>query len=146
MGRIRKLLALSNRERWLMVKAAALLATVRLMLSLLPFPRARRFFEWASEPSGRPIADGFPVARLAWAVEVTSAHVPGGRHCLTKAFAAQILLSRRGHPAIVRYGVLKNPNREFMAHAWLESGGTVIIGGFDPKRFAPLTPPGSPHP
>jgi len=132
MDRIRKLLNLPQNERWLLVKAAALLASIRLALRLLPFSYARRVLRWVSHPSRRLSANPISVERIAWAVNLASRFVPGAGHCLTQALAGQVLLIRRGYPAEVRFGVLRDSEKSnFMAHAWVESNGVVVIGGTD---------------
>jgi hypothetical protein len=145
MGRFRKFLGLAPRQRWLLIKAAALLATVRLSLWLLPFPTARALFDVMSRRSRRLAADPIPVVELAGAVEVASRFVPWAHHCLTKALTGRIFLIRHGHPAEVRYGVARDAKEDFLAHAWLESEGRVVIGGSDLGRYATLSPPVSPH-
>ena len=141
MGRLRKFLGLAPRQRWLLIKAAALLATVRLSLWLLPFPTARALFDGMARRSRRLAADPIPVVELAGAVEVASRFVPWAHHCLTKALAGRIFLIRHGHPAEVRFGVAREAKEDFLAHAWLESEGSVVIGGSDLGRYATLSPP-----
>ena len=47
--------------------------------------------------------------------------------CLIEAMALQDLLARRGWSAQLRIGV-RNHGESLEAHAWLESGGRVLIG------------------
>ena len=141
MGRLRKFLGLAPHQRWLLIKAATLLSTVRLLLWLLPFPTARALFDGMSRRSQRLAADPIPVVELAGAVEVASRFVPWAHHCLTKALTGRIILIRHGHPAEVRYGVAREAKEDFLAHAWLESEGSVVIGGSDLGRYATLSPP-----
>jgi hypothetical protein len=49
-----------------------------------------------------------------------------------------VLLARRGHPALLRIGVLKGEEGRLEAHAWLESKGRIVIGGSELERFTPL--------
>jgi hypothetical protein len=58
--------------------------------------------------------------------------------CLTEAVVAQVMLARRGHPATLRIGVARSEEGRFEAHAWVESGGRVMIGGHELGRYAPL--------
>lgn len=140
MERIRKFLALSSAERWLLVKGALLLAIVRVTLAFLPYPRARGLVDRVSSPV-RPIqADRATVRTIAWAVDLASRFVPGGGHCLSKAITTQIFLARRGFHAEVRFGALKDPMEEFIAHAWLEYEGEVLIGGENLGRYSVLNP------
>lgn len=128
----------------MLIKAAVLLGGVRLSLWLLPFPTARSLIDRASRRSRRLAGDPLSVDQIAWTVEVASRVVPGGGHCLSKALSAQILLLRRGYPAEVRYGAVKESTADFIAHAWLESDGRIVIGGENLNRYATLTPRGNP--
>jgi len=76
--------------------------------------------------------------RVAWAVEMASRCTPGAKSCLTQALAAQVLLDRRGYPALLHIGVAKGEQGRFQAHAWLESKGTVVIGGSEQEPFTLL--------
>ena len=78
--------------------------------------------------------------QVVWAVTVASQYVPAAT-CLTQALAAQVLLSRLGHPASLRIGVSRDEAGEFQAHAWVECQGRVVIGGVQAlSRFTPLPP------
>jgi hypothetical protein len=49
------------------------------------------------------------------------------------------MLARNGHPAALRIGVAKDGDGTLEAHAWVETGGSVIVGHLrDLARFAPL--------
>ena len=97
MNRIRRFLRLSFEEQWLILKAIYLLAMVRFVVWLLPFPMARRLLERASRYSSRLAANPLPVEQYAWAVGAVSRLVPGGDHCLSQALAVQTFLARRGY-------------------------------------------------
>src|SRR3712207_2161932 len=121
MRRLRSFLRLSATEKRLLVKAAFLLEAISLGVRLLPIQTLRRTLgQLAGSPIGSLRADGSSVDEVARAVEVASRHLPGEKTCLTQALAAQVLLSRREHPALVRIGVAKGEGGEFEAHAWLE--------------------------
>jgi hypothetical protein len=139
MKRLRKLLRLEAAERRLLVKAALLLGTMRLGLWLLPFQSLRRVQaglarapirvrdrEWSSSES------------VVRAVETAGRRMPRAATCLTLALTAQVLLLRRGYPAILHIGVDKGGTERFMAHAWVESGGSVVIGDHELERYTPL--------
>ena len=124
---LHKFLGLPAAERWLLVKAALLLGGTRLGLRLLPFRILRRLVESLSRPSAwLPATDSFSTERIVWAVELASRYVP--TTCLSRALSAQVLLARRGYPVLLHFGAVKDGER-FLAHAWLESEGQVLIGG-----------------
>lgn len=128
-NKLRKFAALPARDIWLLLKSANLLALIRTALWLVPFPATRRLTSWLSRPfRGRqPYPPAVP--RLAWAVSVAGRVVPGGSHCLTQALATQVLLSRRGRPSEVCFGIDPSSAQKFAAHAWVEADGMVVIGG-----------------
>lgn len=129
MNGLRKLALLAPRDKWLIVKSATLLALVRSALWLLPFPATRRLLGWLSHTSRGDKPDPVSPLRLAWAVSIAGRAVPGGAHCLTQALVTQVLLGRRGHLSEVCFGIDPNSAQKFMAHAWVETDGMVVIGG-----------------
>ncbi len=129
-------------ERRLLVKAALLFSAIRLGLWLLPFETVRRLLAKVAEaPTGFRETDRSSADRIIWAVEAASRHLPGARTCLPQALAAQVLLARRGHPALLRIGVVKGEKGHLEAHAWLESRGRIVIGGSELDRYTPLAAP-----
>lgn len=141
---LRKLVALPPADRRLLLEAAVLLPLVRLGLRTLPFGRLWRVTNrLARTPSaGRAL----PAERIAWAVSAAGRRMPGGRHCLAQAVTAYILLGRSGHTARVRLGLSRDGPRGFEAHAWVERESTVLLGGPDVSRFAPMPPLVGEHP
>jgi hypothetical protein len=139
MKRMRRFLRLSATERWLLVKAALLLWVVKLGLVWLPFRILRRFIDGLTEsPIGLRDADRCSTEKVVWAVETASRLMPWARTCLTQALTTQVLLLRRGRPAELHIGVLTGDENQFMAHAWVESGAEVVIGGHELERYTPL--------
>jgi hypothetical protein len=54
--------------------------------------------------------------------------------------ATQLLLIQNAHPAKLQIGVTRNEDRKLEAHAWVTSGGDIIIGGVDDiNHFVPLS-------
>jgi len=133
---LHRFLGLPAAERWLLIKAALLLGSTKLGLKLLPFRILRRL---AGSLSGSkawlPATDRFSAERIAWAVELVGRYVPST--CLSRALSAQIFLARRGYPVLLHFGVVKEGER-FLAHAWLESGGQVVVGGHVLEPYTPL--------
>ena len=126
MQQLRNLLRRSRDEQKLFAAALCWVACIRAALWLLPFRTIRPLVERVgvnrgSQPTTEPIA-----ARVAWAVSHAVRLVPGAA-CVAQALAARILLARRGLASEVCYGVGRLDGR-VIAHAWLESGGRVIVG------------------
>jgi hypothetical protein len=149
MKRIRQFLSLNRADRALFLKALALLWVIRTGLWILGYTRMKPLVErWkksaaSKDAAGDSHADAdsgsLCAARVGWAVKAAGRGTPGDRLCLVQALAAEVLLGRRGIPADIRIGVVKDEALKLQAHAWVESGGTVIIGGAKLDRYEPLT-------
>ncbi len=141
MGRLARLAARSPTERSLLLKAAVLIAVIRVGLSTLRFERLRLLLARLAVPgpAGHPAhpADA-SVESVIWAVEAVGRHLPAIGTCLTQALAAHVLLARRGFPSNLRIGVARTANGTFEAHAWLERDGTILIGGRASRRYTPM--------
>ena len=139
MKRPRKFLRLGAGERRLLVKAALLLGTMRLGLWLLPFQSLRRLQAGLTRvPIRVRDREASSSKGVVWAVETAGRRMPRAATCLTLALTAQVLLLRRGYPAILHIGVEKGGTQRFMAHAWVESGGSVVIGDYELERYTLL--------
>jgi hypothetical protein len=77
--------------------------------------------------------------RIARDVERAARLVPRAT-CLVQALAGVWLIARTGAPVALQVGVAFGA-RGLEAHAWLESGERVILGGDEAARFAPLRAP-----
>jgi len=139
MDHFRKFFGLPATERFLLVLAVTLLAAIRIALWLLPFKILQRI----SAKTARTCAalhkqSQFSTERGVWAIQVASRYVPHAT-CLTQALAAQALLGFGGIPSSIRIGVAKETAGSFEAHAWLESGGKILMGGAEAdQRYTPL--------
>lgn len=122
-----RFLQLPCREKVLLVKAMAILLTLRIALCALPFRTLYRSVaeRRTSFKSGKPSASE---EGIIWAVRTASRLVPRAS-CLTLAMAAQILLSESGYRSDLRIGVARSGTDPLKAHAWLEKDGRVILGG-----------------
>lgn len=129
MKRIKTFLSLSAEDRKLLLKAWCLLWVVRLGLWAFPFAWIRWASRRVSHPVRRLAGDPPSVTRIGWAVNIASRYVPLATHCLTRAISTEILLRRRGYAAELCYGVRRTRETPFIAHAWVESEGVVVIGG-----------------
>ena len=139
MSKVRRFLSLTPVERRRLLRAFLIVASVRLGLWIIPFPRFQKLLARVSVSSttnGRP-AQPTP-AQLARDVRIVSSYVPRAT-CLTQALAGQAFLAHYGYPAVVHIGVTTSEGdaKAFQSHAWLESDGSVIIG--EPEQpYVPL--------
>jgi len=142
MWSLRKFTRLSGAERRVLIEALTLSAGVRLGLKLFPLRTVRRWLRRLGEGNDRRCPESEPrtIERIVWAVQATNRGTPGAT-CLVQAMTGQVLLRRRGIPASVQIGVTKDGVEGFQAHAWLESDGTVLIGGSEDlaDRYERLT-------
>ena len=136
MKRIRKFLNLSSNERRLLIKTWILLGVTRLGLELFPFSTLRKLLFKLTFLSHGP-GKNFSEEYLVWSVSVVSRYVPKTT-CLAQALAAQFLLQQAGHQARLHIGVEEAEKGSLKAHAWVESQGRILIGGFDVNRYTHL--------
>ena len=144
--RFHKFFELAPAQRALLVRTFALVGVVRTALWVAPFPLVRRVTNrWArlrpdASPSPSQASEQISeqIADVTLAVSRASRFVPRAT-CLTQALATRILLARRGIASVVRYGAARGADGKFLAHAWVESEGRVVIGGVtSPNRYAPF--------
>ena len=139
MTRIRRFMGLPPGDRRPRGRTMACVVIVRICLWVVPFSKLQRLLRLWPRFGGvggrRP-----PMQPVTWAVTAVSRVVPRAT-CLTQALAAQALLRRSGYPARVRIGVTKDIGGRFEAHTWLESMGSVVLGGSeDVSRFTACPP------
>lgn len=138
MSRARKFLALPPGDRLALLRAAVLLAVARALLAAPGVPVRRVAGTVGSLARTLPGGRRTPPERLAWALDVAGATLPGTTSCLPRAFVGRALLTRAGHEATLRVGVTREGDG-LAAHAWVERGGAVVVGDLpDLDRFVPL--------
>ena len=130
---LRSFLALSSRERLLVLEAAALLAGVGAAIRVVTCARIRSLLD--SLPTPLFGGEASP-ADVGWAVNAADGTAPGERICLVRALVAEALLRRRGRETALRFGV--DGADDVAAHAWLESGGEIVVGGETREEYTRL--------
>lgn len=140
--RARRFLGRPLRDQAFVLKSLGVVLAVRVALSTIGYRRLKTVLPTTPAAGAAPEAGSPPpraVARVAWAVTLASRFVPRAT-CLTQALAGQVLLAREGYPSTIRVGARQSEAGEFLAHAWLLCGPTVVLGGLagDLDRFAPL--------
>lgn len=141
MKKLRKAWALSRAEQLLLLKLFASFPIVRLGLKL-PFRKVTSFLPKIQtlHSEGTHAVAG-SADRLAYLVEVASRHHFLQPTCLEKALILSRILRKRGQEADLRIGT-STKNGKFEAHAWVELGGQVILGG-PVEHYAPLLSAGA---
>jgi hypothetical protein len=125
MALLRKFWALGLEERYLLLRAFVLVASLRCALSLSSFVKLKNYL--ARRAARHSIPQSMTVAQLVWAVRTAAAYIPRAT-CLTQVLAAKYQLERSGRRGLIHIGVAKD-NGQFLAHAWLECEGKIVIGG-----------------
>ena len=136
----RRFLALPATERRLLVGAVSALSLVRCGLGFLRLRRLRRLLSRLGTARPTHLASSSP-ARIGWAVELVGRYMPiRPATCLEQGLAVQFLLARHGYPARLHIGVARFGGGGMQAHAWVDSGGAVVIGDSPVLgRFVTLT-------
>jgi hypothetical protein len=136
MSIVRKWVHLPPPERRLLARALPLVVCVRLALWVLPWRVTRRVTQRLSVARGAAGETDVDVDAVARAVSRAARRVPRAT-CLTQAIAASVMLGRRGVPAAIRFGAARDGSGRFVAHAWVESAGRIVIGGVtSPQRYS----------
>ena len=138
MRRLRRLVTLTPLQRRLLIRALFLVSVIRICLWLLPFRTVWRWLATPAEGVRDPDPDPTLSASIAWAVTTVSRYVPAAT-CLTQALAALSLLRQWDLPATLQIGVARGDGARLLAHAWVESGGKILIGGQRDTHYTPLT-------
>ena len=136
MRRIHKFLKLSSAEKRLLIRVWILIGTIRLGLKLLSFSTLKKIFISIKSLLVFSI-DEFSEEQLTRAITVASRYIPRTT-CLVQALALQLLLQQAGRQACLHIGVNYGIGGRLEAHAWVESQGRILIGGFDHNRYTHL--------
>jgi hypothetical protein len=127
MAKLRRFAALPMAEKSRTVEAAFYLLIVRLAFGLLALPQALRLFGIARSETGVGRIAAAEAELIGRAIDRAARHVPFRAVCLQQAFAALLMLRRRGLPATVQLGLLREGN-ELKAHAWSLCGDVPVTG------------------
>lgn len=103
-----------------------LLTLVRMALVLISLPRILTGLQRVGTLIRLPNLPRSSVLDLA---ERSSRHLPFKVTCLSLALVAQTLLMQSGGGGVLTIGVKRMSPGWIEAHAWLEEGGKVVLGG-----------------
>ncbi|HEX5417400.1 MAG TPA: lasso peptide biosynthesis B2 protein [Chloroflexota bacterium] len=132
MWRLRKFRGLSPARRRRLLEMVVLLGIIQIALRVLPFRVVRRLLAGLAQPrrrSARVGLDPVAVESVVWAATAAGRRMLGDHPCLPRALAVHFVLTRCGYLAQLRIGVAKDPAGRLQAHAWVESGGVIVVGG-----------------
>jgi hypothetical protein len=140
----RKWVALTHKERVLLIQAFLLLPVVRISrwMRFFRFQRIMGGVKLRSSQIANCNASALETARrVARMVSVAAAHSLFQSSCLDRSFLLWALLRRRGIDTDLFLGVRRD-QENFEAHAWVEINGVVLNDTDDVReRFAPFSVP-----
>jgi hypothetical protein len=126
-----KFLKLPRHKKRVFFAAFWILWLFRIRLWVLPYAFIKK---QASGMKVESTVGKHSVEDIVWSVEIANKFVLNAT-CLTQALAAKKLLSRNGYSSALWIGV--DSCNGFAAHAWIERGGSVILGG-PTNQYKPL--------
>lgn len=123
----------------LAIEAFVALATARVVLAVLPFPKAvaRLGLTLRAAPSPRLPGEGWGegqdvdrarIAEVKRAIGRAARVAPFRAVCLQQACAAALMLRRRGLSTEVHFGVAPQSGAPLSAHAWSVCHGVIVTG------------------
>jgi Transglutaminase-like superfamily len=129
--------ALPTEERRRFCEAGLFLFTVRITLALLPLPLALRLFGVSQGATGHGLVNPEQAVLVGRAVTRAARYAPFRAVCLQQAFAALLMLRRRGLAATVHFGLLREGG-DLKAHAWSRCGEVPVTGVAAASGFTPV--------
>jgi len=131
--------ALPPGERGRTVEAAFYLLAVRLAFGLLQLPHALRLMRIVQGEAGAGRIAAPEAQEVSRAIARAARHVPFRAVCLQQAFAALLMLRRRGLKAIVHLGLAREDGSDALkAHAWSCCGEVAVTGVPQARGFVPV--------
>lgn len=124
---IEKWRSLTAKEKLAWLKAAFCLFCIGTALKVLTFSMFRSLYGKLARGSGKNVMLQEEVELITWAVRSAASHLPITLLCLPQALAVKFLL-RNAATIELHIGVAATPEQTFMAHAWVEWEGKIIIG------------------
>jgi len=126
---LQKALRLPFHRKVLFLQVALQLMFIHAGLRLLSFSTVYRFLKRFHRAPLHPDHDPAAGETICWAVNRAGWMLFADHGCLTQALLGETLLIRKGIPARLLIGVHKPSADAMLAHAWVESGGQIVIGG-----------------
>jgi hypothetical protein len=131
---------LPGREQRLIIEAVLSLLAVQLAFAVLPFPRALQLLRVVQGETliGRVAAA--EACEVGCAITRAARYVPFRAACLQQAFAALLILRRRGLAATVHLGLAREVGANALkAHAWSCCGEVPVTGVEAAQGFVEVT-------
>jgi hypothetical protein len=131
MRRVKRFFTVTALERRLLLRALWRLSRTCLTLHLVPQKKWRPLLAPGVKPATLP-RRRYSELQIAWAVRAAARYVPTA-NCLPQAIVAKQFLEEQGFQPVIRIGVeapgVDTPEElGLKAHAWVETGGRVVLG------------------
>ena len=131
---VTELLRSGTGRKRLLIEASVLLCLAAVLVRLVPFRRWSGRLGTADVPVGEAQRTEHVelLREVARAVDRVNGWSGGRFTCLMQAVAGKVMLDRRHIPNTLGLGVRPTPEAQGMgiaAHAWLNSGSVVVLGG-----------------
>jgi hypothetical protein len=124
-----KFFKISGFEQILIIEAICLLVVARLMVFWIPFRWTALVLQKQQVVKYRGLESSNVVKQIIWGLQVAIRHIPWNAKCLEQAIAGNIMLARRGILSTLYLGLAKDKKDNLSAHAWLQSGSKIVVGG-----------------
>lgn len=126
--KIKKLADLSIYEIYLLLIAFILLFTFKVLIKILPFNYLQKNFQNWVKSNNNTESNEVEISNKALAINRISYAFPLlGFSCLPKAMAMKYWLKDYKQIAL-HFGVQKDSQNNFVAHAWITKANTTILG------------------
>jgi hypothetical protein len=126
---IARFLTLSSAEKGRTIEATLCLLIVRIAFGLLPFAWGLKLLGISPGDRAHGRVAAAEADDVARAIARAARHVPFRAVCLQQAFAALVMLRRRGLAATVNLGLARAPGGGYLqAHAWTSCGHVPVTG------------------
>lgn len=124
---------------WLVFACAlGAVSLIRVALAIFPFAAVQMSLR-RLRAVDLPLVKSIPPEVCVWAVKAAGRYVPNAT-CLTQALALETIFALRGIEARIHFGAAKSADGRLRAHAWVESGGRIVLGEPNDLPYVPLTP------
>ena len=128
-GKLRKFIRLSFRQKMMLPEALFLSAYYRFLILYKPFSKLSRKIGILGYETPSDANDHCIVHEVRGVVEAVCRHTPWESKCLVRALTAKKMLNRRGYPCTLYMGVKQTGDGKMDAHAWLRYGDIFVTGG-----------------
>lgn len=129
---------LTKKEKVVWLQAASCLFCIGLSLKVLSFSLFRNLYGKLARGNEKKVISQDEVHTITWAVRSAASHLPISLLCLPQALTAKYLL-RNSTTIELHIGVAATSEETFIAHAWVEWQGKIIIGeSTDGKIYKPI--------